>query len=40
MKKFIASLVIFVLLIFGVVSTAGACWFLAYQAEMPQKPQK
>jgi cyclic lactone autoinducer peptide len=40
MKKFIASLIVFVLLAFGLASTAGACFWFLYQPEMPQKPQK
>jgi cyclic lactone autoinducer peptide len=40
MKKFIASLIVFLLLAFGLASAAGACFFLVYQPEMPQKPQK
>ena len=39
MKKFIASLVISLLVFFGLVSAAGACVWIAYQPEMPQKLQ-
>lgn len=40
MKKFIASLVISLLVFFGLATAAGACFWAAYQPEMPQKPQK
>lgn len=40
MKKLIVSLVISMLVFFGLASTAGACFWLFYQAEMPQKPQE
>ena len=40
MKKFIASLVISLLVFVGLTSAAGACFWITYQPELPQKPQK
>jgi cyclic lactone autoinducer peptide len=40
MKKFLASLVLLLLALFGWATIAGACSFFWYQPEMPQKPQK
>jgi cyclic lactone autoinducer peptide len=40
MKKFIVSLVLSLVAIFTIASTAGACTWWFYQPELPQKPQK
>ena len=40
MKKFIASIVLSLIGLFAFAVTAGACFFILYQPEMPQKPQK
>lgn len=40
MKKifsFLASLLVTLLVAFGLASAAGACWAILYQAEIPQK---
>jgi cyclic lactone autoinducer peptide len=38
MKKLIASLVLFLVALFALTTTAGACLWAFYQPEMPQKP--
>ena len=40
MRKFIASLVITLLAFFGLASAAGACTWIFYQPELPQKLEK
>jgi cyclic lactone autoinducer peptide len=40
MKRFIASLVVLLMFVIGILSITGACWWMFYQPEMPQKPQK
>jgi cyclic lactone autoinducer peptide len=40
MKKFIASLVLFLVSLLAFAATAGACMWFLYQPEMPQKPQE
>jgi cyclic lactone autoinducer peptide len=40
MKKFVASLVILLLVFLGLVSACGACYWWQYQPELPQRPQK
>jgi cyclic lactone autoinducer peptide len=39
MKKFLASLVFFLLAFLGWATIAGACVVWFYQPELPQKPQ-
>jgi cyclic lactone autoinducer peptide len=40
MKKFLASLVLFILAFFSWAAVAGACYWYWYQPELPQKPQE
>lgn len=40
MKKFLVSLVLILLAIFGWATMASACVWMWYQPEMPQRPQE